>query len=153
MDGITYAGNHGLEIMHPDGHVYSHSIPQDYRDRLVHLIRDLREEAARVVGAWVEDKGLLVALHYRYLSVITGHAHLQQLVFMFIFVDTILRLVDKLYVNTLLERAKAIYTRYDFEYLTVSKRLENSPPEGFNRGDTCIHILRSLFGVDWEVSD
>ena len=65
VDGITYAGNHGLEIMHPDGHVYSHSIPQDYRDRLVHLIRDLREEAARVVGAWVEDKGLLVALHYR----------------------------------------------------------------------------------------
>ena len=31
VDGITYAGNHGLEIMHPDGHVYSHSIPQDYR--------------------------------------------------------------------------------------------------------------------------
>ena len=54
--------------------------------------------------------------------------------------------------QTLLERAKAIYEKYDFEYLTVSKRIENSPPEGFNRGDTCIHILRSLFGVDWEVS-
>ena len=62
------------------------------------------------------------------------------------------RSVDKLYVQTLLERAKAIYEKYDFEYLTVSKRIENSPPEGFNRGDTCIHILRSLFGVDWEVS-
>ena len=36
-----------------------------HRDRLVLLIRDLKAEAARVVGAWVEDKGLLVALHYR----------------------------------------------------------------------------------------
>ena len=40
-----------------------------YRDRLVLLIKDLKAEAARVVGAWVEDKGLLVALHYRYATV------------------------------------------------------------------------------------
>ena len=39
------------------------------RDRLVLLIKDLKAEAARVVGAWVEDKGLLVALHYRYATV------------------------------------------------------------------------------------
>ena len=40
-----------------------------HRDRLVLLIKDLKAEAARVVGAWVEDKGLLVALHYRYATV------------------------------------------------------------------------------------
>jgi alpha,alpha-trehalase len=65
VDGITYAGNHGLEIMHPDGQMYSHGIPQDYRVRLSSLIKDLEAEAAEVEGAWVEDKGLLVALHYR----------------------------------------------------------------------------------------
>ena len=39
-------------------------------------------------------------------------------------------------------RAEAVYARHDFQTLTVSKRLENHPPEGFNRGDSCIHILR-----------
>lgn len=58
--------------------------------------------------------------------------------------------MDKFHRQTLLSRAKSIYERHQFEYLTVSKRIENSPPEGYNRGDTCIHILRSLFGVDWE---
>ena len=43
------------------------------RDRLVLLIRDLKAEAARVVGAWVEDKGLLVALHYRYSCITIWH--------------------------------------------------------------------------------
>ena len=32
----------------------------------------------------------------------------------------------------------------------MSKRLENVPPVGWDRGRSSIHILRSLFGVDWE---
>ena len=62
---MTYAGNHGLEILHPDGQKYSHEVPQDYSARLHNLKKDLEAEANQVEGAWVEDKGLLVALHYR----------------------------------------------------------------------------------------
>ncbi len=124
VDGLTYAGNHGLEIMHPDGQKYTHDIPQNYTDRLQNLKADLEAEAAKVEGAWVEDKGLLIALHYRQ--------------------------VDRFNLQSLLSRGKSIYARYNFEYLTVSKRIENCPPEGYDRGDTCIHILRSLYGVDWE---
>ena len=32
----------------------------------------------------------------------------------------------------------------------MSKRLENIPPLGWDRGRSSIHILRSLFGIDWE---
>lgn len=32
----------------------------------------------------------------------------------------------------------------------MSRRIENLLPLGLDRGDSCIHILRSLFGVDWE---
>ena len=46
--------------------------------------------------------------------------------------------------------AEEIYRRHGFEWLTVSKRIENVAPEGWDRGDSSIHILRSLFGVDWE---
>ena len=50
----------------------------------------------------------------------------------------------------MLQKAHLIYEKHGFETMTVSKRLENMAPEGWNRGDSCIHILRSLYGVDWE---
>ena len=28
VDGLTYAGNHGLHVMHADGQMYQHTIPQ-----------------------------------------------------------------------------------------------------------------------------
>ena len=52
--------------------------------------------------------------------------------------------------NQMVEAAHEIYKKHDFEVLTVSKRIENVAPEGWDRGDSAIHILRSLYGVDWE---
>ena len=51
---------------------------------------------------------------------------------------------------SLLEKARQIYEKHGFEHLTVSKRVENLAPEGWDRGTSCLHILRSLYGVDWE---
>ncbi|XP_071743479.1 uncharacterized protein [Lepeophtheirus salmonis] len=108
VEKITYAGNHGLEIMHPDGHTFSQSVPQDYKDRLSKLKDELTEEVTKY-GAWVEDKDLLMAWHYREVD------------------------YDK--------RAALI---------NQAKKLENNPPCGWDRGSTCIQILRTIFGVDWE---
>ena len=30
VEGLTYAGNHGLHVMHADGQMYQHTIPQVY---------------------------------------------------------------------------------------------------------------------------
>jgi hypothetical protein len=51
--------------------------------------------------------------------------------------------------TTLMAKAREVYVRHNFEVLTVSKRFENVP-HGRDRGDACIYILRSLFGLDWE---
>ena len=75
-------------------------------------------------GAWVEHKNLLVAWHYRH--------------------------VDKSVKTTLMSKAKEIYAKHKFEVLTVSKRFENVPPMGWDRGDSAIHILKWMFGLDWE---
>ena len=75
-------------------------------------------------GAWVEHKNLLVAWHYR------G--------------------VDKSMKSKLMIKAKEIYAKHKFEVLTVSKRFENVPPMGWDRGDSAIHILKWMFGLDWE---
>ncbi|XP_059086503.1 uncharacterized protein LOC131883147 isoform X2 [Tigriopus californicus] len=123
VEGITYAGCHGLEILHPDGQKFSHTIPQDYLDRLNLLEKELKETVA-IHGAWVEHKHLLVAWHFRE--------------------------VDKGKRESLIAHAKAVYAKHNFQVLAVSKRIENLPPSGFDRGDSCFHILRSIFGVDWE---
>ena len=65
MDRLSYAANHGLNIRHPDGHTYQHTINEDYKARLLALDSELRE-TVQEHGAWVEFKDLLVAWHYRY---------------------------------------------------------------------------------------
>ena len=44
FSGITYAGNHGLEILHPDGSKFVHPMPDMSVDRGERLKDDLRTE-------------------------------------------------------------------------------------------------------------
>jgi trehalose 6-phosphate synthase/phosphatase len=39
IDNITYAGSHGLEILHPDGTKFVHPVPQEYEEKLRQLLR------------------------------------------------------------------------------------------------------------------
>ena len=64
VEGLSYAANHGLNIRHPDGHMYNHTIPEDYKIRLSALDAELKQKVQKH-GAWVEYKDLLVAWHYR----------------------------------------------------------------------------------------
>jgi len=98
-------------------------MPTGYKEKLAGLERELRERC-QYPGAWVEPKGLLVALHYREVA--------------------------KEEREELIEMVSEIYRKHDFEFMHVSKRIENVPPVGWDRGRSSIHILRSLFGVDWE---
>ena len=41
IEGITYAGNHGLEILHPDGSKFVH--PIEYEDKVGELLKALQE--------------------------------------------------------------------------------------------------------------
>lgn len=56
VDGLTYAGNHGLEILHPDGTRFTHPMPAGYKERLYNLEKELTENCTGD-GAWVEPKG------------------------------------------------------------------------------------------------
>lgn len=44
IEGITYAGNHGLEIEHPDGSKFIHPMPLEYEDKMTKLLKALQEE-------------------------------------------------------------------------------------------------------------
>lgn len=44
IEGITYAGNHGLEILHPDGSKFVHPMPTELQESVVNLLKSLQEK-------------------------------------------------------------------------------------------------------------
>lgn len=46
IEGITYAGNHGLEILHPDGSRFVHPMPMELQDKVVELLKSLQEQVS-----------------------------------------------------------------------------------------------------------
>ncbi|XP_046407165.1 alpha,alpha-trehalose-phosphate synthase [UDP-forming]-like [Ischnura elegans] len=122
IDGVTYAGSHGLEILHPDGTKFVHPVPQEYAEKLRQLLRALQDEVCRD-GAWVENKGVLLTFHYRE----TPHA---------------LR-------EDIMKRAVAIFKKFGFEPHQAKLAIEAKPPVKWDQGRASIHILRTTYGVDW----
>ena len=43
--GITYAGNHGMEINNSDGSTFTQTMPEDYQQKLDKMLRILNKEA------------------------------------------------------------------------------------------------------------
>lgn len=44
INGITYAGNHGLEILHPDGSRFVHPMPIEFEGKVSDLLKQLQEQ-------------------------------------------------------------------------------------------------------------
>ncbi|CAG9820300.1 unnamed protein product [Phaedon cochleariae] len=122
IDGITYAGNHGLEILHPDGTKFVHPMPTEFHDRVGGLMKELQEKVCRD-GAWVENKGALLTFHFRETPV-----HLRP---------------------PLEREATALIEAAGFNAAQAHCAIEAKPPVQWNKGRASIYILRTAFGVDW----
>lgn len=46
IEGITYAGNHGLEILHPDGSKFVHPMPVECEVEVNKLLQALQESVS-----------------------------------------------------------------------------------------------------------
>jgi trehalose 6-phosphate phosphatase len=64
LEGVFYAGNHGLEIDGPAVHRV-HGDASAALDRLGSLLAGLRTELGGTAGVIIEDKGLTASVHYR----------------------------------------------------------------------------------------
>jgi len=58
------AGNHGMEIEGPGGR-FDHPEARRARPRIMALAQDLRGDLGHIPGAFVEDKGMTLSVHYR----------------------------------------------------------------------------------------
>jgi trehalose-phosphatase len=68
IPGITYVGNHGLEVSWADGAISVFALPGFAGCVLMSLKKDLAVVLARYPGAGLEDKGCSLAVHYRLVA-------------------------------------------------------------------------------------
>lgn len=62
--GLYYVGNHGLELEGPNLH-YVNPIAKSNRPLLKQIAGKLKAALRAIPGAWVEEKGLTVSIHWR----------------------------------------------------------------------------------------
>nr|APZ77037.1 trehalose-6-phosphate synthase [Gampsocleis gratiosa] len=122
IEGITYAGNHGLEILHPDGSKFVHPMPVEYEDKVSELLKCLQEQVCKE-GAWVENKGALLTFHYR---------------------ETPMGLRPEM-----VAKARELIIKAGFKAGDAHCAIEAKPPVQWNKGRASLYILRTAFGVDW----
>nr|APD15513.1 trehalose-6-phosphate synthase [Ostrinia furnacalis] len=122
IEGITYAGNHGLEILHPDGSKFVHPMPMECQDKVVELLKSLQEQVCRD-GAWVENKGALLTFHFRETP-LPKRAALEA-------------------------KARELIAAACFTPAPAHCALEARPPVEWDKGRASIYILRTAFGLDW----
>ncbi|XP_044749938.1 alpha,alpha-trehalose-phosphate synthase [UDP-forming] isoform X2 [Coccinella septempunctata] len=122
IEGITYAGNHGLEILHSDGTKFVHPMPPECHEKVASLLAKLQEQVCRD-GAWVENKGALLTFHFREVPV-----HLR---------------------DDLERQARKLVEEAGFKVGNAHCAIEAKPQVEWNKGRASIYILRTAFGVDW----
>jgi trehalose 6-phosphate phosphatase len=67
VDGIAYAGNHGLEIAGP-GFAFREPKAVSLIMELQKLVTNLSRILAGFPGAWIQDKELSASIHYRQVN-------------------------------------------------------------------------------------
>ncbi len=121
---LTYAGNHGLEIEGPDMSPFQHPDLAHYTERAERLAPELATLCSD--GAWVEEKGATLTLHYRELAA-ERHAHL-------------------------VEQARVIISTAGFQPRTAHLAIEARPPIAWDKGHAALHVLRQRHGQAWSTA-
>jgi len=62
---ITYVGNHGYEIEMQHDLNFKGFITAQYKEALFNIKRNLNALLSPIRGVWIEDKGIILTVHYR----------------------------------------------------------------------------------------
>jgi trehalose 6-phosphate synthase/phosphatase len=123
VDGVVYAGNHGLEIEGVGSEPFRHDDLTHYQGRTNEIAALLKEVAAAAEGAWVEEKGATLTFHVRQAP------EEQQ--------------------EGLTARAREIVLGAGFVARDAHRAVEARPPIPWDKGSAALHILRALHGPEW----
>jgi trehalose 6-phosphate synthase/phosphatase len=121
VEGLTYAGNHGMEIVGPGLAPFEHEGLAEFDQKTRQLSHELDEVG--VAGAWVETKGATLTFHYREVE---ESAH-----------------------EGLAEEVRSRIQQAGFVARDVRCAVEARPPIAWDKGQAVLHVLRDRYGPDW----
>ena len=124
IDGMVFAGNHGLEISGPGIDDYRHPDIVHYEARAKELAVAL--QCFEGEGAWVEAKGASLTFHYREAD---AEAH-----------------------ESLAASAANLIREAGFQSRDALCAVEARPPIGWDKGHAVLHVLREKYGLAWSES-
>ncbi len=127
---IIYAGNHGFEIKGP-GMAFEVPVPSAYKILLEHLKKEINNKLADFPGAFLEDKGVTISVHYRQVSLELG-----------------------VVLEHLFYRMTKSYFDKNEIYISLGKKVfEIRPPIGWNKGKAVMWILERKKGFPVYIGD
>lgn len=119
---ITYAGNHGLEVLYPNGTRYVHQLPTEFNEQVRELIKKLEEKVVRD-GAWIENKGASLTFHFRATPENLKHE--------------------------IEQTAHKIIEDANFKVGKAHCALEARPKVDWNKGEVALLMLSKEYGENW----
>jgi len=122
--GLAFAGNHGLEISGGGLEPFRHEDLVHYRDRLSELSSALGATCRG--GAWVEEKGASLTLHFRE--------------------------VDLAQHERIISEARELIQAAGFQARDAHCAVEARPPIGWDKGHAVLHVLRLRYGPAWSAN-
>ena len=121
LEGIIYAGNHGLEIESPKIK-FRAPVPVAYKAALKKIRAILKKKLSEIKGAVVEDKGITLSVHYRLVDA-----------------------KDVWLVKTIFHEVLAHYIVSDKVKIRAGKKvLEIRPPMEWDKGKIVLWLLARL---------
>ncbi|XP_058058283.1 uncharacterized protein LOC131209273 [Anopheles bellator] len=122
LENIIYSGNHGLEVLYPNGTRHNQGIPANVADNFDKMIDHLNREVVHH-GSWVENKRVSITFHFR---------------------ET-----EPQYVGDMAARAKEIIESYGYRANEAHASVEGKPPVQWNKGLAAEYILGTSFDPSW----
>uniref|UniRef100_A0A336LEY0 Trehalose 6-phosphate phosphatase n=1 Tax=Culicoides sonorensis TaxID=179676 RepID=A0A336LEY0_CULSO len=121
IESIIYAGNHGFEIMYPNGETHNQEISAEHAESYKNILAELEPLAKN--GAWIEDKIFSMTFHYEEVP------------------EELQADLDK--------NAREIIKKYGFKPTGGHLIVETRPPINWHKGFAAKYLLERHFGQDW----
>ncbi|XP_036222819.2 uncharacterized protein [Bactrocera oleae] len=122
IKGITYAGNHGLEIESGNGTRHDYALPAELKKHYDPMVKELTDNVQKN-GAWIEDKTVTLTYHYRDVPADKSEEQKQ----------VAIRIIES----------------HGFSAQLAHHAIEAKPPVNWHKGEAALLILKDRFGENW----
>lgn len=123
LENLVYSGNHGLEVIYPDGTTYLKELPEGYDTKFKEMMHQLETEVAKD-GAWIENKDISLTFH--------------------------LRPVPEPVKTELAQKTKEVVPTSDFKLVQCHSGYEVGPKIDWNKGNVALLILDKKYENNWK---